>query len=114
LRQRCPQCGEGALFARFARLHEHCPSCGLRYRREPGAQTGAMYFSAVVTEVFAMAIALGLFFLTEWSKPVALSVGAAVVIAFSYFVLPLAMALWTAVEYATDAANGERGVDPRP
>ncbi|MBM3987027.1 MAG: DUF983 domain-containing protein [Planctomycetes bacterium] len=114
LRKRCPQCGAGALFRAFARLHETCGSCGLRYRRESGAQTGAMYFCAAVTEIFAAALALGLYFLTDWSQSVALCVGTALVLGFSYLFLPVSMAWWTAVEYATDASNGEPWVKPRP
>ena len=113
LRKRCPQCGEGALFRRFARLHERCPVCDLTYRRESGSQTGAMYFCAAVTEVFAAAIALALFFFTDWSTPVALTVGVVTVLAFSYSFLPVSMAFWTAVEYATDVMNSERWTAPR-
>lgn len=114
LRKRCPQCGEGALFRSFARLHETCASCGLQYRRESGSQTGAMYFCAAVTELFAAALALGMYFLTDWSTPVALGVGTVLVLGFSYLFLPVSMAFWTAVEYSTDVSNGETWVKPRP
>jgi len=36
LRGRCPQCGEGALFAGFIKAHENCSACGLRYQRDYG------------------------------------------------------------------------------
>ena len=111
---RCPQCAEGPLFARYARLHERCPVCGLVYRREQGSMTGAMYVSTVVSELFAAALAVLLFLLTDWSSAIAVPVGIALVVVFSYFWLPRAMALWVAVEYATDVANGESWVSPRP
>jgi uncharacterized protein (DUF983 family) len=114
LRKRCPQCGEGPLFCSFVRLHEACASCGLRYRRESGSQTGAMYFCAAVTELFAAALALALYFFTDWSTPLALGVGTALVLGFGYAFLPVSMAFWTAVEYSTDVSNGERWTDPRP
>lgn len=113
LAQRCPQCGEGALFRAFARLNANCAVCGLQFRREAGAQTGAMYLTATVTEIFAAALALGLFFLTDLATPVALALGVAIVLAFSYVVLPRAMAVWTAVEYSTDVSNAERWATPR-
>jgi uncharacterized protein (DUF983 family) len=113
LRGHCPQCGEGALFAGYARLHPVCPACGLVYRRESGAMTGSMYLSAVVTEIFAALLAVALFFATDWSTPVALSVGVALVLAFSYFWLPRAIGLWVATEYATDVSNGESWTRPR-
>lgn len=113
LAKRCPQCGEGLLFKGFARLNASCSACGLVYRREAGAQTGAMYLTATVTEIFAAALALGLFFLTDLGTPTALALGVAVVLAFSYLVLPRAMALWIAVEYSTDVSNAERWATPR-
>ncbi len=114
LRKRCPQCGEGPLFRAFARMNETCATCGLRFRRESGSQTGAMYFCAAVSEIFAAALALGLYFFTDWSTPVALGIGTVLVLGFSYLFLPVSMAFWTAVEYATDVSNGERWVNPRP
>ncbi len=113
LAKRCPQCGQGALFASFARLHTRCPECGLMFRREAGAQTGAMYLTATVTEIFAAALALALFFLTDLPTVPALALGVAVVLVFSYTFLPRAMALWTAVEYATDVSNREPWAAPR-
>ena len=113
-RGRCPQCGVGRLFAGYARLRERCPSCGLVYRREQGAMTGAMYVSTVVSELFAAALAVLLFLATDWSAAVAVPVGIALVVVFSYLWLPRAMALWVAVEYATDVSNGESWVSPRP
>jgi uncharacterized protein (DUF983 family) len=114
LKSRCPQCGTGALFARYARLHPACPDCGLVYRREQGAMTGSMYLSAIATEVFAALLAVALFFATDWSTPVALGVGLALVVVFAYFWLPRAIALWVAIEYATDVHNGESWASPRP
>ena len=114
LRKRCPQCGEGPLFRAFARMNETCATCGLRFRRESGSQTGARYFCAAVSEIFAAALALGLYFFTDWSTPVALGIGTVLVLGFSYLFLPVSMAFWTAVEYATDVSNGERWVNPRP
>jgi uncharacterized protein (DUF983 family) len=36
VRKRCPHCGKGALFARWAHHLERCPACGLVYERNPG------------------------------------------------------------------------------
>ena len=45
LHQRCPECGEGAIFSSLFRMNSTCPHCGLKYERGPGYFTGAMYFS---------------------------------------------------------------------
>lgn len=45
LRQRCPRCGKGKVFAGSVRMHEECPACKIRFEREEGYFLGAMYFS---------------------------------------------------------------------
>jgi uncharacterized protein (DUF983 family) len=41
----CPRCLEGKLFNGLLSMPDHCPVCGLRYEREPGYFSGAMYVS---------------------------------------------------------------------
>jgi uncharacterized protein (DUF983 family) len=108
LRKRCPQCGRGELFARFARLHASCSVCGLVYRREQGAMTGSMYLSAAVTECFAVALLLvAWLWVDDWSTSRFLVVALPLVVGFSWLFLPRSMALWVAVEYSIDLSNGE-------
>jgi len=45
LRQRCPRCREGRIFAGFVRMNDACPQCGADFEREQGYFLGAMYFS---------------------------------------------------------------------
>ena len=45
LKQRCPRCLEGQVFAGLFRMHKRCPACGLPFEREPGYFMGAMYLS---------------------------------------------------------------------
>jgi uncharacterized protein (DUF983 family) len=45
LKQRCPRCFQGQLFAGLFRMHERRRTCGLPYEWEPGYFVGAMYFS---------------------------------------------------------------------
>jgi len=113
LASRCPQCGEGHLFQSYSKLLERCESCDLIYRREHGAMTGAMYISAVITEVLAALVCVGMFLLTDWSVRTGLLVGAPVVILFAYITYPRAIALWVAVEYWTDLKNGAPWARPR-
>jgi len=107
LARRCPQCGQGALFRRYARLAECCASCGLVYRREPGAQTGSMYMTAVAGEVFAVALIFLFWFSFDWSPTVFVLVTAPQVLVFSVLFLPVSQALWVGVEYATDLSSHE-------
>ena len=45
LRGLCPRCRRGKIFARGIKINESCPACGLRFGREGGYYTGAMYIS---------------------------------------------------------------------
>jgi uncharacterized protein (DUF983 family) len=105
--RRCPQCGGGALFRRYARLAPSCGTCGLVYRREQGAQTGTMYLTATVTEVFAAALIFFFWWRFEWTPLAFVLVTAPLVLVFSVLFLPVAQALWVGIEYATDLAGGE-------
>jgi len=107
LRRRCPQCGEGALFRRFARLGTACERCGLVFRREQGSQTGTMYLTAAVSEVFAAALIFLFWWAFDWAPLVFVLVTAPLVLGFCVFFLPVAQALWVGVEYATDLEGHE-------
>ena len=104
---RCPHCGEGQLFQSYLRLNESCEECELIYRREHGAETGAMYASAVITELFAASLCAALFLFTDWSVRKGLLIGVPLVGLFGLLTYPLAMSFWVAVEYWTDLQNGE-------
>jgi uncharacterized protein (DUF983 family) len=41
----CPRCRSGPIFAGRVAMHDACPVCGLRFSRESGYFTGAMYVS---------------------------------------------------------------------
>jgi uncharacterized protein (DUF983 family) len=112
-RGRCPQCGTGRVFAAYGRPRRECDACGLVFRREQGAMTGSMYLSAAVTEIAAAALILGIFFGTDWSVALSLAVSVPLVLAFCAWWLPRSIGLWVALEYLTDAGNGEPWVDPR-
>lgn len=45
---RCPRCFEGPIYEGLIRTRETCPVCGLRYERDPGYFTGAMYGSYIL------------------------------------------------------------------
>jgi uncharacterized protein (DUF983 family) len=43
-RKKCPQCGQGPLYQRWLKLHEHCPVCGLQYLANQGDLFGTLLF----------------------------------------------------------------------
>lgn len=113
VRKRCPQCGVGELFVRYAKLEERCPHCGLIYRREQGAGTGSMYLSATVTEIFTALLIAFMVIGTDWGTATGLAVGIPIVVLFAYAFQPYSMALWVAIEYLTDVGNGDWWAKPR-
>src|SRR5262245_40947626 len=79
-KKRCPQCGEGALFASYARLNEKCSACGLVFRREQGAMTGSMYLAAIVMEIIAVLFVVVIWTCTSWSVATSLAVSIPLVV----------------------------------
>ena len=66
---KCPQCHEGNVFTHkasnlkhFREMHDHCPSCNVKFESEPGFFWGAMYFSYAYS--VASFIIIGFFFFT--------------------------------------------------
>ena len=57
LRQRCPCCGLGRLFAGVFRMRPGCGTCGLGFYREPGYYVGAM----IVNYAFTVAVVVTLY-----------------------------------------------------
>src|SRR4051794_36987382 len=45
LGNRCPRCFQGEVFYGLYRMHAECPSCQMKFEREPGYFLGAMVFS---------------------------------------------------------------------
>lgn len=93
------------------RLAQDCDHCDLVYRREAGAMTGQMYLSAIVSEIFAVVLVFAIFFGTDLGPGASIALGLPLVVLFSYWFLPKAMALWVGVEYLTDAVNREPWVE---
>jgi len=107
LAQRCPQCGAGRLFRGYARLQDACASCGLVFRREQGAQTGSMYVTAAVGELFAVLVIGLLWWLFDWSTLRFVLTAVPIVAVFCALFLPVSQALWVGVEYVTDLESRE-------
>lgn len=57
---RCPECGEGAMFAGPYGLKETCPVCGVRFERDGGSWMGAsvMAYGAAIVVLLALGFAL--------------------------------------------------------
>jgi hypothetical protein len=47
-------------------MHDYCPTCGLRFNREPGYFLGAMYISYGLALVVIVALGAALWVATNW------------------------------------------------
>src|SRR5436190_21346581 len=61
--QRCPRCFSGKVFRGLWTMNETCPVCGLRFEREEGYFTGAMYISYTISLVMMFGIFIVLWLL---------------------------------------------------
>ena len=88
-------------------MRRECPDCGWVLEREPGTVTGAMYLTSVVSQFFAVALWLLLWWLTDWGTGVMIAIAIPLILFFSLATLPHSKSLWIAVEYYTDLASGD-------
>lgn len=67
LDSKCPRCRQGDMFLYkatdlkgFAKMHEKCPVCNLRFEVEPGFFYGAMYISYAFSVALIVAVGIAL------------------------------------------------------
>jgi uncharacterized protein (DUF983 family) len=101
VRQRCPRCLEGPVFATLFRIHVQCPACGLRFEREPGYFTGAMYLSYGVALLATAPVWLVMVWFGRSLGEVLLVVGP-LLIAGSPWLFRYARVLWLHLDQAFD------------
>lgn len=67
VKQRCPRCRDGRVFAGVLAMNAACPVCGFRFEREQGYFLGAMYFSYAFGIAAAAPLAIALLVLSDLS-----------------------------------------------
>jgi uncharacterized protein (DUF983 family) len=101
LKQRCPRCLQGQLFAGLFRMHTCCPKCGLPYEREPGYFVGAMYFSYGLALIVTAPVWLLMAWLGRSLGEVLLASGCLLIVG-SPWLFRYARVLWLYVDHALD------------
>lgn len=99
LRQRCPVCGKGEIFAGIFNTYERCPYCHFIYEREPGYYTGAMAVNLVVTELLIVAIAVPVAASQAVSIPVMIVLGATLPILLPLLFYRPTKSLWMSLDH---------------
>ena len=83
-------------------MHEHCPTCGLKFQREAGYFLGAMYISYGLALAAILLISLLLWRVTDWRID---RIVIWAVILFLPLVLPITMfsrILWIYLDQSID------------
>jgi uncharacterized protein (DUF983 family) len=99
----CPQCRRGRIFrGRFA-MHPTCPVCAIRFEREPGYFTGAMYVSYALA-VPLLASLTGLVYLVApaLSFEATIGVAALLFLPFVPLVFRTSRVIWIHLDQAVD------------
>jgi len=93
------------VFARWLKLRERCPKCGLRFEREEGFFTGVYLVNysfvavAIVLELFVFLIYVNAN--EDAALLPAMAVGAATALLLPLLTYPFAKTLWIAIDLAT-------------
>lgn len=103
----CPRCRVGRIFKGRISMNAVCPSCGLRFEREPGYFTGAMYFSYAFAVPILAALTLIL-----WLGPMRRQELEWVVLVAGLLFIPFVPAVFRASRVVW--IHMDRYVDPRP
>jgi uncharacterized protein (DUF983 family) len=102
VRLRCPACGGGPVFVSWLRMCPNCPSCGLRFDREP---EGGYWVGSNTINLFATEGIFAVFFVAAaaitWPNPpwdLLLWAGVALMLLFPVFFFPWSKTLFIAVD----------------
>jgi uncharacterized protein (DUF983 family) len=104
LRQRCPRCLEGSVFAGWITTREACPTCGLRYGREEGYFSGGMDLSFFLAAPVLAFIFLVLYqiFSTTLTLVATLFLSYAIFLPFAVPLFRYSRVLWLYIDWQLD------------
>jgi uncharacterized protein (DUF983 family) len=109
LRQRCPQCGEGSVFAGYLRFRDACPVCGADFR-VADAGDGPAVFVILIAGAIVAPLLLILQFALRLPGWLALALTMAAAVALCLALLPPFKATLFALQWkhkAREAAPGD-------
>ncbi len=99
---KCPQCEEGKMFKGVFKMYEHCPKCGMKYEKEQGYFTAAIF---VGNFLYGLVVAPTILIMSAIESPIwkiALVLGG-----FSLVTVPLifryARSIWLYIDHITDS-----------
>ena len=103
---RCPRCRHGRIFRGQFAMHEACPVCGLRFERESGYFTGAMYVSyALAVPVMAVCVVAVLLVAPSLSFEATVGVAALLFLPFVPAIFRYSRIFWIHLDQTVDPSE---------
>jgi uncharacterized protein (DUF983 family) len=99
---RCPRCREGKVWSGALTMNETCPTCDLRFEREPGYFTGAMLVSYLIAVPIFTVLWLALWLVVGWDILPALIVATVVFLFLVPMIFRYSRVLWMHFDQAVD------------
>lgn len=100
----CPRCGGGRLYETWFRMKERCPTCGMRFEREPGFFVGAYLINLAISIVALFLLCMGLVAVLAGDADADyagfLVVGLVIALGAPVFCYPYARTIWSAIDLA--------------
>jgi uncharacterized protein (DUF983 family) len=90
----CPGCKAGRVFRGFYSMNKTCPSCGLRFEREPGYFLGAMVFGYVLGAASTIPTIVIAVFVYRAPIPAAIGIACGQVIVLNPFLFKYCRLAW--------------------
>ena len=104
LAKKCPRCGGGKVYDTWFRMKERCPTCGVKFEREPGFFVGAYLINFAVAEGFLFVLMMAFVFWKDQhpeagvAVPIVVAVVIAVVAPIVFY--PFSRTIWSAIDIA--------------
>ena len=103
---RCPRCVSGTIFRGRLSMHPTCPVCGLRFEREPGYFTGAMYVSYMLALPVMAACVLAVYLIApHLSFEATIAVAALLFLPFVPLLFRYSRILWIHLDQTIDPSE---------
>jgi uncharacterized protein (DUF983 family) len=109
----CAVCGEGDLFDGWFRMKERCPACQVRFSREEGFFTGAVFVNFALTEIVMFAWLAAVLFATQPDIDGRLMIIGSVAVAIVMPVLayPWSKTIWFAIHLIMQPLDPDEEAD---
>jgi uncharacterized protein (DUF983 family) len=99
LRLRCPRCGKGPFLEHGFTTAQGCTNCGMRFQKEDGYWTGAIYVNLISTQFIIVGGLFALMFLTDFSLWTQIGILAAIAIIYPTLFYPVSKSIWLGMDY---------------